>query len=181
MVKSKWIKFLAAGMCVTMLTACGADNNPETNTPYSAENFPSETRSSEAESDESVNNESVVEEVASNDFENLICSADIVGNAVEFSDIGCKISQIKTVKTEDGGELAMQADSGNTAEDMTVTVKYSENCEFQVAKVDQVTGDATVSDGTVSDVKKEPILYIFGDFADTYNLTAAKVIIVYYE
>ena len=43
------------------------------------------------------------------------------------------------------------------------------------------TGKATISDASVSDIKKQTSLLIYGDFEDTHNLTATKIVIVRYE
>lgn len=162
MKKEKLTRVLSIGMCIAMLTGCGIRSTPNT-TPDSSGNADNGIRQ---------------DIPADDNFNNLLGSADIAGTVLDFSDSGCKISQMKT---DSNGEIAFEADPDNVTEDMTVFIQYKENCEVQIADVNHATGEADIKDGTISDIKKESQLYIFGEFTDTHNLTATKIIIVHYE
>jgi len=66
-------------------------------------------------------------------------------------------------------------------DETNVTISYKADCIFQKASINTTTGKASISDASVSDIKKQTSLLIYGDFEDTHRLTAEKVIIVYYE
>ena len=175
MKKSRLSKGLAAGMCVMMLAGCGVkDHGSDIQPPEKAhneadQNIPSaEHAGSKAGSNTS----------AKGRFDELANTANIAGSVLEFSDTGCKISQLKT---ENGGESAYSAAPDSVTEDLTVSIQYGETCEFQIATINKTTGDYSAAEGTISDVKKESNLYVFGEFQDTHNLTATKVVITRYE
>lgn len=173
MTKRKLSKLLMAGMCISVLaTGCGVidtlnsngtDPTANTGTPDSSGN----------------EKNGVGENIPSSDsFNALLTDADIAGTVLEFDDGGCKISQIKT---DNGGEIAYEADPNHITEDLTVSIQYDENCEVQIAAVNKTTGEADITVGNISDIKKESQLYMFGEFADTHYFNATKIMIVHFE
>jgi hypothetical protein len=58
---------------------------------------------------------------------------------------------------------------------------YGDNCIFQKAVISIATGEATVSEAAKEDIKKKTLLLLYGNFDDTENFTAAKVIITQYN
>ena len=63
-----------------------------------------------------------------------------------------------------------------------VTVNYSADCEFLLAELNTQAEDLTnVTRGSVSDIKKQSIVYVYGNFIDAHNLNADKIIIARFE
>lgn len=115
--------------------------------------------------------------VGSMDGDELIAASDLQGNVTEFSDNGCTIN---SVTSDNNGEAVIAAD-GYEDEGAKVTIKYGDNCIFQRAVMSIETGKATVSEAAKADIKKKTSLLLYGNFDDTENFTAAKVVIVQYE
>lgn len=157
------------GLCVLALTGCGAGNIVDKST---TEN----TNSSESPVITENNEQSG--DTASNDANNLIDSSTMQGSVISFSDIGCSVSQ---AISEDDGQSAKVAAPGSENADTTVNIQYQTNCVFQTAIINRTTEIATISDASISDIKKQTSLIIYGDFEGTHDLTATKVIIARYE
>ena len=115
--------------------------------------------------------------VGSMDGDELITASDLQGSVTEFSDNGCTIN---SVTSDNDGEAVIAAD-GYEDEGAKVTIKYGDNCIFQRAVMSIATGKATVSEAAKADIKKKTSLLLYGNFDDTENFTAAKVVIVQYE
>lgn len=109
--------------------------------------------------------------------ESLIRSSDLQGSVTEFSDSGCIVSPV----TKEGENTAVVASPGNESEETNVNISYKSGCIFQIAIIDLTTGKAEICEASVSDIKKQTSLLIYGDFEDPHNLAAAKIIIVRYE
>ena len=61
-------------------------------------------------------------------------------------------------------------------------MNYSADCEFFLAELNTQAEDLTdITRGSVSDVKKQSYVYVYGDFTDTHNVTADKIIIARFE
>lgn len=115
--------------------------------------------------------------VGSMDGDELITASDLQGSVTEFSDNGCTINP---ATSDNNGEAVIAAD-GYEDEGAKVTIKYGDNCIFQRAVMSIATGKATVSEAAKADIKKKTSLLLYGNFDDTENFTAAKVMIVQYE
>ncbi len=115
--------------------------------------------------------------VGSMDGDELITASDLQGSVTEFSDNGCTINP---ATSDNNGEAVIAAD-GYEDEGAKVTIKYGDNCIFQRAVMSIGTGNATVSEAAKADIKKKTSLLLYGNFDDTENFTAAKVVIVQYE
>nr|WP_317283625.1 hypothetical protein [uncultured Sellimonas sp.] len=167
MTKRKLGRLLAIGLSISVLaTGCGMTDSPNSNGADPAANTEN-------------GGNGVGETIpSSNSFNNLLTSADIAGTVLEFDARGCKISQIKTDKD---GEIAYEADPNHIIEDLTVSIQYDENCEVQIADVDKTTGEADITDGSISDIKKESQLYMFGEFENTHHFNATKIMIIHFE
>ena len=118
--------------------------------------------------------------VGSMDGDELITASDLQGSVTEFSDNGCTITP--TTSSSDGNaKIAEEAADGYEDEGAKVTIKYGDNCIFQRAVMSIGTGKATVSEAAKTDIKKKTSLLLYGNFDDTENFTATKVMIVQYE
>lgn len=111
------------------------------------------------------------------DGDEIIAASDLQGSVTEFSDNGCTITP---AASSNDGEAVIAAD-GYEDEGAKVTIKYGDNCIFQRAVMSIGTGKATVSEAAKADIKKKTSLLLYGNFDDTENFTAAKVMIVQYE
>ncbi|MEY8516977.1 hypothetical protein AALC25_08620 [Lachnospiraceae bacterium 29-84] len=116
--------------------------------------------------------------VGSMDGDELIAASDLQGSVTEFSDNGITITP--TTSSNDGKTAEIAAD-GYEDEGAKVTIKYGDNCIFQKAVMSIATGKATVSEISKTDIKKKTSLLLYGNFDDTENFTATKVMIVQYE
>ena len=62
-----------------------------------------------------------------------------------------------------------------------VSVTYNPDCEFVIATVNAQSGVTNVTTGSISDVKKQSEVYLYGEFADTNHFNATKVVIAHWE
>ncbi|HBF8724175.1 TPA: chitinase, partial [Clostridioides difficile] len=55
------------------------------------------------------------------------------------------------------------------------------DCEFVVATLNKQSGVTNVTTGSISDVKKQSEVYLYGEFADTNHFNATKVVVARWE
>ena len=70
---------------------------------------------------------------------------------------------------------------GMENKDNAVSVTYNPDCEFVIATVNAQSGVTNVTTGSISDVKKQSEVYLYGEFADTLHFNATKVVIARWE
>ena len=174
MKNKKLMRALIIGASIFALAGCGTSNDTDTNGEK-------ETRDTYIENDSKDtpdgNDSNAVKGM---DGEEMIAASDLQGSVIEFSDNGCTITP--TTSSSDGNaKIAEEAADGYEDEGAKVTIQYGENCIFQKAVMSIATGKATVSEVTKADIKKKTSLLLYGNFDDTENFTAAKVVIVQYE
>lgn len=160
MKRKKFGRIVLFGLCACALTGCGTSKSsmPQTQIQSGDTGSSAETSGDNSGSD-------------------LMESATIIGNVLDFSDNSCSVSQAKQLE---GGEGMIIAADGQENQDNTVTVNYNTGCEFLIATI--TSGAITsVTNGSVSDVKKQSQVFIYGDFVDTYHLNADKIIVAHYE
>lgn len=124
-----------------------------------------------------ISNENNSNDVGSMDGDEIIAASDLQGDVIEFSDLGCVVNQV----TSDHADEAVVAAEGYENEGAKVTVKYGDHCIFQRAVISIAIGEATVNDAAKEDIKKKTSLLLYGNFDNTENFTAEKVIITQYE
>lgn len=166
---TKFMKGILIGMCVLALSGCGV-----------SEDGGSKNTDNNTTNDSTVNNSKdngTLNVPDNTDGDNLIRSSALQGSVVEFSDSGCTVSPV----TNEDEHTAVVAAPGNENDETNVNISYKTDCIFQKANINITTGKASISDASVSDIKKQTSLLIYGDFEDTQNLTAIKIIIVRYE
>ncbi len=162
MKKTNISKFVAVGLCICTLTGCGASPNEKPDTPNPIVN--SNTNEENAN--------------GSNKGNDILESADLIGSVLEFRDNGCSVSQAKDI--EGGAGVKMEA-AGLENKDNAVSVTYNPNCEFVIATVSAQSGVRNVIKGSISDVKKQSNVYLYGEFADANHFKATKVVIARWE
>lgn len=171
---TKFMRGILIGMCVLALSGCGVSKGG------SSENTDNNATNDNTVNDSKDNDTSnVADNVGTSDNtdgESLIRSSALQGSVVEFSDSGCTVTPV----TEDEN-TAVVAAPGNEKDETNVNISYKTDCIFQKANINITTGKASISDVSVSDIKKQTSLLIYGDFEDTHNLTATKIIIVRFE
>lgn len=163
MKKTNISKFVAVGLCICALTGCGASPNEKPDTPNP------------------IVNSNTNEENTNGSSENkgdILESANLIGSVLEFTDNGCSISQAK--ETDGGAGVKIEA-PGMENKDTAVSVTYNPDCEFVIATVSAQSGVTNVTTGSISDVKKQSEVYIYGEFADTNHFNATKVVIARWE
>ena len=147
------------------MTGCGAspDEKPDTSNPIVNSNTNEENANGSSE----------------NKGNDILESANLIGSVLEFTDNGCSVSQAK--ETDGGDSLQIEA-SGMENKDNTVSVTYSPDCEFVVATLNKQLGSVTnITTGSISDVKKQSDVYLYGEFADTLHFNATKVVVARWE
>ena len=95
------------------------------------------------------------------------------GSVLEFTDNGCLVNQAKDI--EGGAGIKIEA-PGMEKKENAVSVTYNPDCEFVIATVNAQSGVTNVTTGSISDVKKQSEVYLYGEFADTNHFNATKVV-----
>lgn len=108
------------------------------------------------------------------DADSLYESANLTGSVVDFLNSSCTVSPSVT---EDDGKTGVIAAPGYENEDMNVTVTYEEECLVQIATIHTSTGVAELKQASVSDIKKQASIIIYGSFEDTHHISATRIII----
>lgn len=108
----------------------------------------------------------------------ILESANLRGSVLEFTDNGCLVNQAKDI--EGGAGIKIEA-PGMENKDNAVSVTYNPDCEFVIATVNAQSGVTNVTTGSISDVKKQSEVYLYGEFADTLHFNATKVVIARWE
>lgn len=109
------------------------------------------------------------------DDSEVLENADLCGAVLEFSDTGCNIS-IGT-QTDDA---EMVPAPGAVVEEMNqVKIVYGENTYFQISH-STMTG-ITLEDCRKEEVKKQSMLYLYGDYQEDGTFLAKRVIIDRFE
>lgn len=75
----------------------------------------------------------------------------------------------------------MQAAPGQEGSLEQTTVRYDENCEFQIAEIDGTTGAAQITPCDASEVKKQTNIAIFGEKQESGEILAVKIVIMRYS
>lgn len=151
-------KFILAGMCIFALAGCGQTNSDTSQTGFNSKN---------------TNNSG--ETSSNNSKDNIMESANLIGDVVNISNNGCSVNQAKVI--EGGAGMQTEAD-GYEDENNDLTINYNSDCGFLIAELSMTSGEVlNMSNGSISDVKKQSQIYVYGDFVDTHNFNADKVII----
>jgi len=97
---------------------------------------------------------------------------------LEFTDNGCLVNQAKDI--EGGAGIKIEA-PGMEKKENAVSVTYNPDCEFVIATVNAQSGVRNVTTGSISDVKKQSEVYLYGEFSDTLHFNATKVVVARWE
>lgn len=164
MKKTNISKFIAVGLCICALTGCGAspDEKPDTPNPIVNSNTNEENANGSSE----------------NKGNDILDSANLIGSVLEFTDNGCLVNQAKDI--EGGAGIKIEA-PGMEKKENAVSVTYNPDCEFVIAIVNAQSGVRNVTTGSISDVKKQSNVYLYGEFEDTLHFNATKVVIARWE
>ncbi|NTL99141.1 chitinase [Enterococcus faecium] len=173
MKKTNISNLVVVGLCIVALTGCGSNPEVKPNVPNS-EVKPHTSKSTV----NSVTNEKNINDSSENAKNDFLNSADLQGDVLEFTDSGCSIKQAKV--TDGGAGLQIEA-NGMENKDNAVSVTYTPTCEFVVATINAQSGVKNISTSSISDVKKNSSVYLFGEFADKLHFNAIKVVIARWE
>ena len=188
MKNKKIMRMLIVGASIFALAGCGTSNDTGTNGERKTKDTyienditnPDQKDASDKNDSNNTPDGNDSNAVGSMDGDELITASDLQGSVTEFSDNGCTITP--TTSSSDGNaKIAEQAADGYEDEGAKVAIKYGDNCIFQRAVMSIATGKATVSEAAKADIKKKTSLLLYGNFDDTENFTATKVMIVQYE
>ncbi|EME3531963.1 MULTISPECIES: chitinase [Enterococcus] len=164
MKKTNISKFVAVGLCICALTGCGASPNEKPDTPNPIVN--------------SNTNEENTNGSSENKGNDILESANLTGRVLEFTDNGCLLNQAKEI--EGGAGIKSEA-PGMENKDNAVSVTYNPDCEFVIATVSAQSGVTNVTTGSISDVKKQSEVHLYGEFIGTNQFNATKVVIARWE
>lgn len=170
-IQKKVAAALLASLCLSAMTGCGNtktfnnDNNKATNNIQSGKNTMNKDIG-----DESASSKGISAQQLYNDL-------DLEGSVVDFNDLGCTITPMKTEKGDDGGEIAYEAAPGKENEEDNITVTYQKDCVFQTAVINATTGETNLSNASKENIKKQSSLIIYGEFKDKHHINASKIII----
>lgn len=188
MKNKKLMRMLIVGASIFSLAGCGTSNDTGTNRERETKDAyienditnPDQKDASDENDSNNTPDGNDSNAVGNMDGDELITASDLQGSVTEFSDNGCTITP--TTSSSDGNaKIAEEAADGYEDEGAKVTIKYGDNCIFQRAVMSIGTGKATVSEAAKTDIKKKTSLLLYGNFDDTENFTATKVMIVQYE
>ena len=188
MKNKKLMRMLIVGASIFSLAGCGTSNDTGTNRERETKDAyienditnPDQKDASDENDSNNTPDGNDSNAVGNMDGDELITASDLQGSVTELSDNGCTITP--TTSSSDGNaKIAEEAADGYEDEGAKVTIKYGDNCIFQRAVVSIGTGKATVSEAAKTDIKKKTSLLLYGNFDDTENFTATKVMIVQYE
>lgn len=177
MKNKKRLRALVAGVGIFILAGCSTPNNTDTNREIQNKDTHMEDNITEPD-DKDIPDGNDTNADGSIDGGEIIASSDLQGSVIEFSEDGCTINP---VTNSDDGSTAVIAAEGYEEEGEKVAIKYGDNCTFQRAVISITTGKATVSEVTKADIKKKTSLLLYGNFDDTENFTATKVVITQYK
>ena len=173
MKSKKLMRMLIIGASIFALAGCGTSNENDITNP-DKKDAPNENDSNNTPD----GNDSSA--VGRTDGDKIIAASDLQGSVTEFSDNGCTITPV-TSSNDGKAKIAEEAADGYEDEAEKINIKYEDNCIFQRAVMSIATGKATVSEAAKADIKKKTSLLLYGNFDDTKNFTATKVIITQYE
>lgn len=173
MKSKKLMRMLIIGASIFALAGCGTSNENDITNP-DKKDAPNENDSNNTPD----GNDSSA--VGRTDGDKIIAASDLQGSVTEFSDNGCTITPV-TSSNDGKAKIAEEAADGYEDEAEKINIKYEDNCIFQRAVMSIRTGKATVNEAAKTDIKKKTSLLLYGNFDDTENFTAAKVVIVQYE
>lgn len=185
MKNKKIMRMLIVGASVFALAGCGTSNDTDTNgerktkDTYIENDITNPDKKDASNENDSKNSSdgNNSNAVGSMDADEMIVASDLQGSVTGFSDNGCTITP---ATSSNDGEAVIAAD-GYEDEAEKINIKYGDNCIFQRAVMSIATGKATVSEAAKADIKKKTSLLLYGNFDDTENFTAAKVVIAQYE
>lgn len=188
MKNKKLLRMLMVGASIFALAGCGTSNDTGTNREKETKNAyienditnPDQKNASDKNDSNNTPDGNDSNAVGSMDGDELITASDLQGSVTEFSDNGCTITLV-TSSNDGKAKIAEEAADGHEDEGAKVTIKYGDNCIFQRAVMSIATGKAAVSEVAKADIKKKTSLLLYGNFDDTENFTATKVMIVQYE
>lgn len=176
MKNKKLMRTFVVGASIFVLAGCGTPNGTDTNGEREAKDIYIENGTTDSDKKDS-SNENNSNDIGSMDGDEIIAASDLQGHVIEFSDNGCVVNPV----TSDQVDEAVVSAEGYENEGAKVTIKYGDNCIFQKAVISIATGEAMVSEAAKADIKKKTSLLLYGNFDDTENFTAKKVIITQYE
>ena len=173
MKSKKLMRMLIIGASIFALAGCGTSNENDITNP-DKKDAPNEI---DSDNTPDGNDSSAV---GRTDGDKIIAASDLQGSVTEFSDNGCTITPV-TSSNDGKAKIAEEAADGYEDEAEKINIKYEDNCIFQRAVMSIRTGKATVNEAAKTDIKKKTSLLLYGNFDDTENFTATKVMIVQYE
>lgn len=169
---------LVVGVSIFILAGCGTPNDTDTNGERETKDTYIENNITDPNKRDTSNGNDT-NAAGSMDGGEMIAASDLQGSVIEFSDNECTINPV--TNSDDGSTAVIAAEGHEEDEGAKVTIKYGDNCTFQRAVISITTGKASVSEAAISDIKKKTSLLLYGNFDDTENFTATKVVIVQYE
>ncbi|MBS5324673.1 MAG: hypothetical protein KHY34_13455 [Lachnospiraceae bacterium] len=89
--------------------------------------------------------------------------------------------QVVPTQISEDGQSAVNAAPGAEEEMESIGVYYEEDCLFQIANIDSTTGEVELQDASTADIKKSTGVSIFGEWQESGEIHAEKVLITRYQ
>ncbi len=187
-----WRGFVV-GLCLSVLAGCGAGANEKTGdedmhaaeyqsgiwddegTHADENSLPDGNKTDKADASQETQDPTAADGKV--DAGSLYASAAMKGSVVDFSDNSCTVS---AAVSEDDGKTGVIAAPGCESEETNVVITYQEDCVVQIATIDTSTGMAELEQASVSDIKKQASVLIYGSFEDAHHVSATKIIICHF-
>ena len=181
------------GLCLSVLAGCGAGANEKTGdedmhaaeyqssmledegTRADENSLPDGNKTDKADASQETQDPTTADGKV--DAGSLYASAAMKGSVVDFSDNSCTVS---AAVSEDDGKTGVIAAPGCESEETNVVITYQEDCVVQIATIDTSTGMAELEQASVSDIKKQASVLIYGSFEDAHHVSATKIIICHF-
>lgn len=109
--------------------------------------------------------------------ENMI----LEGGVMRFTEEACIVSPLLTEEIESGGSVASQATPGFEDEERNVTVRYQQDCQFQLAIIDSISGEVEMTTSNKEAIKKETQVFVYGEYQDATHILATKIVIIRFD
>ena len=181
------------GLCLSVLAGCGTGANEKTGdedmhaaeyqsgiwddegTHADENSLPDGNKTDKADASQETQDPTAADGKV--DAGSLYASAAMKGSVVDFSDNSCTVS---AAVSEDDGKTGVIAAPGCESEETNVVITYQEDCVVQIATIDTSTGMAELEQASVSDIKKQASVLIYGSFEDAHHVSATKIIIYHF-
>lgn len=170
---SKLAKGILVMSCTVLLAGCGASEEEQDITMENQSAVQNET-----EQKNKTGNVIDTSNTNLSNIEELLNSALLNGTVSGFQSGSF---QVVPIETEDNGQTAKIAAPGTENNMLSITVNYGKDCVFQIANINDLTGEVSFEEGSADEVKKETQVAVYGEKQDSGEIFATEIMITRYQ